>query len=449
MAIQQTGTGYRDATKALSIKALQQRQKDAAAAAATAMAPAQEIANPWQGVGHIANILGTGFTQSRAEGQEADARQRLAEIVAQIDPAKGATAEQQAQVRMLDEDFANKIYEEAAAARAREDEQLHRTQERVGGQEFQAGESQLTRDATAAENDLNRQADLARQKLTDANADNRQEDAQAAAQELAELNARIAEEKAKADQGRTRETKVLEDVIGDENKIEEARVAAEVAAKAAETEAAQADQTAANQTEEAQDQLAVKAGKMTPEVAAQKAADRADKAAADIASTSKGTEFGEIRTGAELGMTDPELMDDSFQKDINTGEWKPVVTGGGTNIEVNTGTAGDKMDETLDVEEGKVWMGLEKQGNVAAGAQADFQMLNELGKSAWQGPIWGQLKNIPGVGNFASVGKAFDSIVKRVAPTLRVEGSGSTSDLEYNGMLDSLPRPNCPRRPTA
>jgi hypothetical protein len=41
---------------------------------------------------------------------------------------------------------------------------------------------------------------------------------------------------------------------------------------------------------------------------------------------------------------------------------------------------------------------------------------------------------------FSSAGAAYQSIVSRVAPTLRAPGSGSTSDVEYNGFLNSLPK---------
>jgi hypothetical protein len=42
----------------------------------------------------------------------------------------------------------------------------------------------------------------------------------------------------------------------------------------------------------------------------------------------------------------------------------------------------------------------------------------------------------PGVN---SAGAAYQSVVKRLAPQMRAVGSGSTSDIEYNGMLESLP----------
>jgi len=68
----------------------------------------------------------------------------------------------------------------------------------------------------------------------------------------------------------------------------------------------------------------------------------------------------------------------------------------------------------------------------------DLQLLSELTKVAPQGPLQGRLAQaFPG---FDSAASAFNSIVKRVAPTMRAEGSGSTSDIEYNGMVQSLPQ---------
>ena len=39
---------------------------------------------------------------------------------------------------------------------------------------------------------------------------------------------------------------------------------------------------------------------------------------------------------------------------------------------------------------------------------------------------------------FNDVSALRQSIIKRIAPTLRVEGSGSTSDIEFNAMLDGF-----------
>ena len=66
-----------------------------------------------------------------------------------------------------------------------------------------------------------------------------------------------------------------------------------------------------------------------------------------------------------------------------------------------------------------------------------MQVLDELIKVAPQGPITGRLAELFPV--VSSAGDAFQSIVKRIAPTLRAPGSGATSDIEYDGMFRSLP----------
>lgn len=117
MALFQTGTGYRDATKALTIKALQERQKQAASQLETA-ATAQDVnADPLSAVSHVLNTFGAGMQQSRADSREADACAQLSQIMAQIDPTKGASMEQIAAMQQLDPEFANRQYEAAQKAR--------------------------------------------------------------------------------------------------------------------------------------------------------------------------------------------------------------------------------------------------------------------------------------------------------------------------------------------
>lgn len=111
----------------------------------------------------------------------------------------------------------------------------------------------------------------------------------------------------------------------------------------------------------------------------------------------------------------------------------------GTKITNTVG--GEAVDgnlrKELDKKTANVWGGYMEQGAVSASTMQDMQLLDELGKSAPQGPIVGRLaERFPG---FSSAGAAFQSIIKRVAPTLRAPGSGSTSDIEYDGMLQSLP----------
>jgi hypothetical protein len=96
-----------------------------------------------------------------------------------------------------------------------------------------------------------------------------------------------------------------------------------------------------------------------------------------------------------------------------------------------------KLREGLDKAEGDLWVEYKKAGAVSGQNAQDFVVLDELLQLAPQGPITGRLAAaFPGV---SSAADAVQSIVKRIAPTLRAPGSGSTSDIEYQGMLQSLP----------
>jgi hypothetical protein len=120
----------------------------------------------------------------------------------------------------------------------------------------------------------------------------------------------------------------------------------------------------------------------------------------------------------------------------------PKVLGGGNSTTNNYVSVGgeipdSKLREELDKSEGKTWDEYKKAGTVSGQNAQDFAVLDELLKVAPQGPITGRLAAaVPGV---SSAGDAVQSIIKRIAPTLRAPGSGSTSDIEYQGMLQSLP----------
>lgn len=109
---------------------------------------------------------------------------------------------------------------------------------------------------------------------------------------------------------------------------------------------------------------------------------------------------------------------------------------GGVTIDMPNESQG-ALNKELAKNEAGIWSSLLQQGGKAASAKADLSMLQEVLQYAPQGPLEGRLAQaFPG---FSSAGAAAASIIKRVAPTLRVEGSGSTSDIEYAGMLESLP----------
>ena len=133
--------------------------------------------------------------------------------------------------------------------------------------------------------------------------------------------------------------------------------------------------------------------------------------------------------------------DEKVQWDDATGDWAPF---GGQKapddplVTVNTGEGADSaLDKKLSEKEGEAWAGYKTAGTVSASNAQDFAVLDELIKIAPQGPIVGPLAET--FKGFNSAGDAFQSIVKRIAPTLRAPGSGATSDIEYDGMLQSLP----------
>jgi hypothetical protein len=92
----------------------------------------------------------------------------------------------------------------------------------------------------------------------------------------------------------------------------------------------------------------------------------------------------------------------------------------------------------LNEAEGDRWSKLQGAGNVAASTMGEFEVLDELIGEVPSGPWSGRLAEA--FPEFSDPAAAFQSVVTRVAPTLRVEGSGATSDIEYDGMLRSLPR---------
>lgn len=87
--------------------------------------------------------------------------------------------------------------------------------------------------------------------------------------------------------------------------------------------------------------------------------------------------------------------------------------------------------------------GEELGAQMAAGAKAtevnmDLKVLFDLAGEAPTGAIAGRFAEM--FPEFNDVSALRQSIIKRVAPTLRVEGSGSTSDIEFQGMIEGLGR---------
>ncbi len=111
--------------------------------------------------------------------------------------------------------------------------------------------------------------------------------------------------------------------------------------------------------------------------------------------------------------------------------------GGGTTINMPA-AAGAESDlyEALNKRMGEQFAGFLTAGATSAAALQDLDVLQELAPLSPSGTVTGRLAEMfPEVSDVAALR---ESIITRVAPTLRVEGSGSTSDVEYAGMLRSL-----------
>lgn len=119
-------------------------------------------------------------------------------------------------------------------------------------------------------------------------------------------------------------------------------------------------------------------------------------------------------------------------------EWIAAKPKTGSSVTVNTGEGQDgALNKALSTKEGEAWSSYKDAAAVSSSNSQDFEILGELLQQAPQGPITGRLADT--FKGFSAAGDAANSIIKRVAPTLRAPGSGATSDIEYDGMLKSLP----------
>lgn len=126
------------------------------------------------------------------------------------------------------------------------------------------------------------------------------------------------------------------------------------------------------------------------------------------------------------------------RKPLSFNEWDlQGKKAGATSVNVGGAPGDDALRKKLMEGEGTTWSNYLTAGTTSAGMTQDMELLKQVIELAPQGPISGRLAQMfPGVSDAAGV---FQSVVKRVAPSLRVEGSGSQSDVEYNGFLQSLP----------
>jgi hypothetical protein len=116
------------------------------------------------------------------------------------------------------------------------------------------------------------------------------------------------------------------------------------------------------------------------------------------------------------------------------------IGGGGVSVQnvIKPGQVDseDELRKKLMQKRGEGFSKMLDSGSASASSLTDLNILQQLAPLAPSGPLTGRLTEM--FPEFNDVASLRQSIVKRVAPTLRVEGSGATSDLEFNAMLNSL-----------
>jgi hypothetical protein len=131
----------------------------------------------------------------------------------------------------------------------------------------------------------------------------------------------------------------------------------------------------------------------------------------------------------------------------SNGQWVEIGRGPAFNpksgVTVNNLPAGQDppdadLRKKLSENEAETWTNYTVAADQSGALVQQLQIVDELAKTAPQGPISGRLATMfPGV---STSGDAFNSIVTRIAPSLRTPGSGSQSDREFEAFLTSMPR---------
>ena len=107
-----------------------------------------------------------------------------------------------------------------------------------------------------------------------------------------------------------------------------------------------------------------------------------------------------------------------------------------TNI--STGVPNDPLMEALGKKQAETWAGYMEQGDKAGSLMADLDVLDDLADKVPSGPLEGRFAEMfPELDSNASV---FQSITSRLAPQMRVPGSGASSDKDVDMFLRAQPR---------
>lgn len=190
-----------------------------------------------------------------------------------------------------------------------------------------------------------------------------------------------------------------------------------------EREAGQGFTTSERLAKEASD-ARVRQQQIDEQIAAEK---RAEEQAGRERAATPDTALGKLKADLDEGRITKEQYDAAIAK-----ENAPSVP----LVDMSTNDS-SKLRQKFNEEVGtKMFPKYLQEGAVAGGLKQGMELLDALG-TAPQGPLVGRLAQaFPG---FDTNAAAFESIVKRLAPAQREPGSGSTSDIEYQGMLQSLP----------
>lgn len=137
-------SGYRDPAKSLTIKALEDRLKNLQGQVAASSQIKTPLANPYQGVAYLGNILASQADEARATSADINARDELAKIKAGIDWTKGPSNEEYSRMSYLDPEGADRIMQDYINHRQEMEKQAKQqefsTSERQAGETFQHGE---------------------------------------------------------------------------------------------------------------------------------------------------------------------------------------------------------------------------------------------------------------------------------------------------------------------
>ena len=116
-----TTSGYSDPLKAMSIKALEQRQKDMLAQQAAQQPDPAIMGTIPGGIGHVLTQVGNNMKQARADQAIAAQKQELARIMAGINPETGLTPEQASRLAVIAPDMYKDVIQQFAERRRQQD----------------------------------------------------------------------------------------------------------------------------------------------------------------------------------------------------------------------------------------------------------------------------------------------------------------------------------------